>query len=473
MGREIETIAYSEDDFEAFHQRLSAETALLSEWLDQDRLQTPEHPTAGFELEAWLLDAEGRPAPRIADFMQCSQNVSVVPELAAFNLEVNGTPQSLHGDGLSRLFQELRDTWNDAVATAASLDMQIGMFGILPSAQWGDFSLSNMAPMNRYQALNQRVLQMRQGRPLRLNIQGRDRLYMEQSDVMLEAAATSFQIHLQSDPQHAGRLFNASKILSGPMVGLSANSPYLFGADLWDETRIPLFEQAVEVGVSALSKRVGFGVRYVHRSIAECFQANLHRYPPLLPSLLEDPPDRLPHLLLHNGTIWRWNRPLVGFDPSGRPHVRMEQRVVPAGPSLLDNIANAAFYFGAVHRLSQQESPPEQALPFEIARENFYNAARSGLNAAVRWTDGNRRSLQTLLLEVLIPQAREGLAWLELDSDEADYWLGIVRERVQSGQTGAVWQRHWVARYGTDMAGLTQAVLERQQQGRPVHSWGV
>lgn len=472
MGREIDTASrYTPEDFEAFHQRLTTETALLCDWLEQDRFEPPDHPTAGFELEAWLVDAEGRPAPRITELMEGLSDAAVAPELAAFNMELNGEPQPLYGAGLSRLFQDLQQTWQRCAEAARGLGLRTGMFGILPSAQWSDFSIANMAPMNRYQALNSRVLEMREGRPLRLAIQGRDRLYMEQSDVMLEAAATSFQIHLQTDLEHAGRLFNASKMLSAPMVGLAANSPFLFGSDLWDETRIPLFEQAVEVGASALAKRVGFGVRYVHRSIAECFQANLHRYPPLLPSLFEEPPERLSHLLFHNGTIWRWNRPLVGFDPHGRPHIRLEHRVVPAGPSLADNIANAAFYFGCAHALSQSPSPLEAQLPFAAAKDNFYRAARYGLNAEVVWTDGEGGGLARLLLDKLLPLARSGLQRLELDAAEIEHWLGIVESRVQLRRNGALWQRNWVQRHGPNMQGLTLAMLERQETAEPVHRW--
>jgi len=294
---------------------------------------------------------------------------------------------------------------------------------------------------------------------------------LEQSDVMLEAAATSFQIHLKIDADEGVRFYNASKIIAAPMVAMSANSPYLFGSDLWDETRIPLFEQAVAVGDSPLNQRVTFGVRYLEKSIVECFMANWKRYPVLLPRLMDEPEENLAHLRLQNGTIWRWNRPLIGFDVEGRPHLRIEHRVVPSGPSVADSIANAAFYFGVVSALARQQIAPEALLSFEKARDNFYIAAKNGLRAEIQWMNGKLIGLQQLCGEVLMPLARDGLLSMGIDASETDHWLGIVQARISSMQNGAAWQRAWVAKYGADMNGLTEAYLQRQASGRPVHEW--
>ena len=255
------------------------------------------------------------------------------------------------------------------------------------------------------------------------------------------------------------------------MVALSANSPFLFGKDLWHETRIPLFEQAVYIGPSERVKRVGFGIRYLHESVLECFQANIDRYTVLLPRLMDEPEEQLAHLRLHNGTIWRWNRPLVGINEQGVPHLRIEHRVVPAGPTLDDCIANAAFYFGTVRALAGMEAAPEHRLPFESAKENFYTAARQGLEARVEWLDGNKCSVADLCRDNLLPLARQGLQELGIDHHEIDHWLGIIEGRLERKQNGAVWQRAWVERYGRDMPGLIQAYLERQVEGDPVHHW--
>ncbi len=472
MGQEISDSHFDPGDFAAFEERLGRETLLLCRWLQEGKFKSSPN-MGGFELEAWLIDKAARPTGIVEEYLRHLDNPMAVPELATFNLELNGTPQELRGKALSSMQQELTRTWDRCNAVAAQLEARLAMIGILPTARESDFTLANMSPLHRYHALNEQVLHQRGGEPLRLDVEGNDELLLEHNDVMLEAAATSFQIHLKVDVDEGVRFYNASKILAAPMVAICANSPYLFGADLWDETRIPLFEQAVAVGDSSLTQRVTLGVRYLDESIAECFQANWRRYPVLLPRLMDEPEERLAHLRLQNGTIWRWTRPLIGFDADGEPHLRLEHRVVPAGPSIADSIANAAFYFGTVSALARQPNPPESMLPFEQAQANFYTAAKNGLRAEIRWLYGKNIGLPQLCREELIPLAKDGLLSLGIDKEEADYWLGTIRDRVGSGQNGAAWQRSWVARYGADMRGLTEAYLDNQNNGEPVHLWAV
>ncbi len=472
MGQEITDSHFEGRDFKHFARRLQEETALLCRWIEDGAFLPVEH-TGGFELEAWLVDANGRPAGIIESYLERLHDPLAVPELATFNLEINGTPQRLAGSALTVLAQELEQTWERCGRVAAQLDARLAMIGILPTLEPSDFTLANMSPLHRYHALNEQVLRLRHGRPLELEIAGRDHLHMAHEDVMLESATTAFQIHLQVNVDQGPRFYNASKILSAPMAAICANSPYLFGRDLWDETRIPLFEQAVAVGGPQSEQRVTFGVRYIEESIAEYFQANLERYPVLLPRVMDEPEQLLPHLRLHNGTIWRWNRPLIGFDATGRPHLRIEHRVAPAGPSVVDSIANAAFYFGAAASLATREMPPERELPFHLARDNFYRAARSGLTASVQWLGGASGTMSELCRELLLPEARAGLIGLGIDRDEAEHWLGIIEARVTTGRNGAAWQRAWVQRHGPDMHGLAEAYLERQESGTPVHAWAV
>jgi len=472
MGQEIEDTRFDARDFQEFERRLRAETALLEEWIAAGALGSGD-PVVGFELEACLVDSAGRPSGVNEQLLDELKNPLVVPELATFNVELNGPPQRLAGRPFSTMANDLGATVGSCNRAAQGLGATLALVGILPTAYVEDFSLRNMSGWRRYRALNEQVLRLRKGCPLRLDIKGRDRLRIEHHDVMLEAAATSFQIHLQLDPARAARAYNLSKMLSAPMVALSANSPYLFGFDLWDETRIPLFEQAVAVGASDLDKRVSFGIRYVEHSIMECFSANLARYPILLPQLLDDPVEQLSHLRLHNGTIWRWNRPLIGFDANGRPHLRLEHRVVPAGPTVVDDVANAAMYCGALFGMSEAEQHPERRLPFPTARSNFYAAARDGLGAEIVWLDGRRVSVAVLTRDVLLPLAEDGLRRLEIASDEIEQWLGIIRARLESGRNGVEWQRGYVARHGADMEELTLAYLDRQATGAPVHEWSM
>ncbi len=477
MGQEIEAARFSRADFVAYAGRLRAETELLGEWF-RDAVFSVRDRMGGFELEAWLVDDAARPAPVNEVFLRRLGNPMVVPELARFNVELNDHPQHLWGSALSRFEASLGATWRQCTRVAEGMQAHLMMIGILPTVQESELSPANMSDLKRYRALNEQVLRLREGRPLELDINGREHLRTQQQSVMLEAATTSFQLHLKVHPDMAARAYNASIMLAAPMVAVSSNSPYLFGHDLWSETRIPLFEQSVAVGgIAGASqgplRRVTFGSGYARESILECFVENEQHYPVLLPMLFSDGVERMSHLRLHNGTIWRWNRPLIGFDYDGIPHLRIEHRVVPGGPTIADVIANAALFFGLMQSLMSQEGPPEHELAFASARDNFYAAAHQGLDAHVAWLDGRRGSVQALLAEQLLPQARAGLASLEIDAADIERYLGIIEARVRSGQTGSAWQRAWVARHGRDMPALTHAYRQHQDRQAPVHEWNL
>ena len=477
MGQEIEHTGFTPDDFADFTARLRAETALLRDWFRDAAFPTRD-PVGGFELEAWLVDAAGRPAPINARVLERLGDPSVVPELARFNIEFNSQPHVLHSNALSRMLADLERVYANCRRTAATFDAGVLTIGILPTLREADLTSANMSDQKRYRALNDQVLHQREGRPLELNILGQDHLHVSHADVMLESAATSFQIHLKVTPAQALELYNLAQILSAPMVAVSANSPFLFGRDLWSETRIPLFEQAVAVGgfgagAAGPLRRVGFGSGYAHASLFECFQENLDHYPVLLPVCSDSPVEMLEHLRLHNGTIWRWNRPLIGFDADGSPHLRIEHRVMPAGPTLIDAVANAAFFFGIMQYLGRCGGAASEFLPFSVARDNFYAAARDGLDAQVCWSNQRKLRMQSLILDELLPQARQGLEQLALAAEDVERFIGVVHARTQSGATGAAWQRAYVARHGPDWEALTQAYRERHDSGRPVHEWRI
>jgi len=474
LGREIEGRQFEPQDFERYADRLRRETEELESWLRAGRFMESGF-IAGFELEAWLLDRHYFPVAENKTFLERLSHPLVVPELSKFNIELNGTPQALAGTGLRRLEEELVATWRRCFDVAHDLESTLTMVGILPTLRRRDLSLANMSERNRYYALNDQVLRLRGGRPLRLHIEGREKIDLTQSDVMLEAAATSFQVHFQVPASEIARYYNASVILAAPMVALAANSPYLFGKSLWDETRIPVFEQAVDTGDAAHPelRRVTFGSGYLESDALGYYLENLNRFPVLLPIEFEDGEGRLQHLRLHNGTIWRWNRLLLGFDEANRPSLRIEHRVMPAGPTIADMVANAAVYFGAARFLAGLRQPPESDIDFTDARENFYRAARYGLRAPLKWLDGGEVGASELISEELLHMAREGLLLLEVDGDDAERYLDIVRARVRSGQNGAAWQREHFDRYNGDVARLTADYLARQRSEMPVHEWHI
>jgi gamma-glutamyl:cysteine ligase YbdK (ATP-grasp superfamily) len=475
MGDEIAHSHFLPADFSNFEQHLEAETGLLKQWF-RDKAFSSQVPVCGLELEAWLIDTEALPAAQNSALLEAMDDPLVVPELARFNVELNVEPQALHGLALGRLQQDLERTWARCQSAAAGLDTRLVMIGILPSVTQAHLNLDNMSELKRYRALNDQVLRLREGKPLMLEIHGREHLNILHRDVMLESAATSLQLHLKVSVDDAVRYYNAAQILAAPMVASAANSPYLFGRDLWDETRIPLFEQSVEVGGFAGAsrgplRRVSFGTGYAKESLFECFCENQQHFPVLLPICYDTPASEMRHLRLHNGTIWRWNRPLIGYDDDGTPHLRIEHRVLPAGPTVVDSIASAAFFYGLVHALAVREVAPENQLPFATARDNFYAASRDGLDAQITWLDGRKLPVQSLLLDQLIPLARFGLGLLDIDAQERDLYLDIVKQRVRNACTGCNWQRAWVARHGRDMQALTEAYYERQQSGEAVHNW--
>ncbi|MCC5794890.1 MAG: glutamate--cysteine ligase [Chromatiales bacterium] len=471
MGEEIERRYFDAGDFTLFRQKLDEETGLLREYFRRGRF-SPRGDVAGFELEAWIIDRDGRPLPGNERLLNALRSPLVVPELATFNIELNGSPTSLSGRAFSRLHEELATTWRRCTEAARELGAGLVAIGILPTVDEAMLNSAFMSRMVRYQSLNDRLMALRDGRPFAIDIDGEDPLSIMHDDVMLEAAATSFQLHLQCRPDEAVRSFNASLAIAGPLVGVSANSPFLFGHALWDETRIPLFEQSVAVG-ERFRPRVSFGRGYVRESLLEIFEQNQADHAILIPAVHDEPPERFSHVRFHNGTLWRWNRPLLGFDFDGQLHLRIEQRVVPAGPTLRDCIANAALYYGMVAALRTQPVPVEELLNFEAARANFYAAARDGLAAELTWpgTGQGPAPLRTLLSSHLLPLARRGLESLGITASDIDDYLGVIAARVSNGQNGAAWQRAWVRRHGRNWAGLVARYCSLQQQGEPVHTW--
>lgn len=476
MGEEIRTSSFNDTDFDRFKESLKKETELLESWFKEKKFSSFSD-RAGYEIESWLVDEQLYPASINETFLEKLNSPLASPELANFNIELNSSPCYLSGNALTHMQDELDENWRKCKKTAKELNSDIVMIGILPTLDNDVLHLANMSKMKRYRALNREVLHQRKGKPLVFEINGVEHLRVRRRDVMMEAAATSFQIHLQINMDSAVRFFNASIAITGPLLALSANSPYLFGKDLWDETRIPVFEQAVATGgyngaAFGPIRRVTFGDSYIRESLFECFTENLEHYPILLPVELEND-DPIAHLRMHNGTIWRWNRPLIGYDDSGQPHLRIEQRVVPAGPTTIDAIANAAFYYGAVTALAELDEPIENNLSHSSARDNFYAAAKSGLRSRQKWINEEDINAKELILEKLLPLAQQGLISLGISIEDSDKYLGIIHDRVKTGQNGSTWQRLFVEKHGRDMTALTKAYIKNQNSGVPVHQWHI
>lgn len=467
MGQEIDKESFNQAERTEFHNRLKCETLLLIEMLE-DNCFSQAHGIGGFELEGWLCNKDFNPAPLNLEFLKALNNTDATTELAKFNFEFNSPKFDLKSDVFHRAEAHFSKILSQCNRAAEDLDLNSVFIGILPTAKPEDFTPDNMTQLHRYRAMNNAILGARHGHGIKINIEGHDVLNTSLNSVMLEAATTSFQIHFQIRAKSAHHYYKASLMASAFVLAVSGNSPFLFQNSLWRETRIPLFEQAVCLG-RRTPQRVTFGTGYLE-SIARCFEENLENHEAIIPMLFEKPPERFAHLGLQNGVVWRWNRPIIGFDEHGTPHTRIEHRILPAGPSVKDMIANAAFFFGLTQFFGNKlESGETPEIDFSRARHNFYAAARFGLKAQFHLKHGfmNARDCVLKMLE----NAYNGLIDLGINSDSASKYLNIIKARAITEQTGAVWLEHIVEILDGDFNKALKIYKTNQDSGESVANW--
>ena len=442
----------------------------------------------GCEQEMFLVNRAWRPAPVAMEVLERLDGEAFTTELARFNLEMNVEPMMLGGACLSALQESIEELLDTAREAASEEGADVVLVGILPTLGKSDLTLDNISPMPRYYALNESLTRMR-GKAYRLQIQGRDELQIEHDSVMLEACNCSCQVHLQVDSTEFAPMYNAAQAMTGPVLAAAVNSPVLFGKRLWAETRIALFRQSIDtrstsVHLREFSTRVRFGDRWVKESVAELFQEDIAQFRVLLAQeTVEDPFEqlaagdipRLQALQLHNGTVYRWNRPCYGIS-EGKPHLRIECRVLPSGPTVLDEVANAAFWIGLVLGAKHEYGDITERLRFADAKYNFLTASRQGLDAGFRWVDGQSVTAPELILETLLPLARAGLE-AYVDRSEIDKYLGVIHDRVQSRGTGSDWMMRSLSEMedrgsrSERMTALTAAIANRQSERKPCHEW--
>jgi CBS domain-containing protein len=460
----------------------------LEHLLENEMFETG-NPRIGAEQEFFLVDRAWQPSPTALEMLEVIDEPHFTTEIGAFNLEVNLDPQPFAGSCFSDMHAQLDELLALARRAGHRLEKEIVLTGILPTLRMSSLALSNMVQNPRYLALNQALLDLR-GEDLHVQISGADELHVRQESVMAEACNASFQVHLQVAPADFANLYNAAQLLAGPTLACATNSPILFGKQLWAETRIPLFEQSVDTRRSGhslrqRSGRVTFGTDWVRESVAELFKEDITRFRPLLaPDSHEDPFDvlargEIPDLAavrMHTGTVWRWNRACYGV-MDGVPHLRIENRVLPSGPTTADEMANAALWLGLMRGIGAQHPEVSRMTEFATTRYNFVNAAREGLSSSLTWIDGQERPAPALLLDVLLPVAAEGLDAAGVSASDRDHYLGIVERRVKSGYTGSRWQvssmlaMRQQGSLGQRLNSLTAAIAARQQVGNPVSEW--
>ena len=475
-------------ELRSFISHLLRDVQALERMLDEGMIESGVH-RIGAEQELFLVDAARRPAMLAMKLLERVADPHYTTELGLFNLEINLDPLVFGGDCLRRLEGQLESTLHRLREAAHEHGAEVVLVGILPTLRKSDLAMAHMAPRPRYRALNAVLTQLRGG-DYEFSLKGADELSIRHDSVMLESGCTSFQVHYQVDPAEFARCYNLAQLVTAPLLAAAANSPLLFGRRLWRETRIPLFQQSIDTRraghhMRERAARVSFGQKWVQHSILELIQEDLARFRVLLGASLDEDSlevlargelPTLPALRTHTGTVYRWNRACFGTG-EGKAHIRIENRVLPSGPTILDEVANAAFFLGMLRGGQEAYGDVAGTMPFHDAEANFLSAAQRGLSAQFTWVDGTTAPADDLIRRELLPLAWQGLRGAGLDSADVDRYLGVIEQRVASRRNGASWLLRSLAdMQGADtqdalLSALTAATVTRQWEGTPVHEW--
>ena len=470
--------------------------ALLTDLRALDRLLTEDRfergvSRIGAEQEMFLVDRGCHPAPAALKLLEKVQDSHFTTELGLFQIEMNADPQPFAGAGLRQMEAQLSELLGKARIACATLDVEPVLVGILPTIGKTDLGLHNMVPNPRYMTLNLAMTAER-GAAYDFSIKGIDELNVQHDSVMVEACNASFQVHLQlAAPERFAHFYNVAQLLLAPTLAIGTNSPILFGRRLWAETRIALFEQACDIRSPALhlrdrAARVSFGKGWLRGGVVDLYRENIARFRALVGTDLGDNAldalnrgeiPELRALRLHNGTIYRWNRPCYGISENGKPHLRIELRILPSGPTIADEVANAAFWLGLMSELGHTLEDVPARMDFDHAQANLYAAAREGLSARFTWLDGEEVLAQPLILDRLLPLARAGLDRAGVDPADATRYLGIVEQRTRTMRGGSRWMLQSLAGMkergsaGERLTALVAATIARQKTDRVVSEW--
>ncbi|MEV5343572.1 glutamate-cysteine ligase family protein [Streptomyces sp. NPDC052676] len=491
MGRDVPELTFTRDDRRRFRTKMHTCLDVFARMLRESRFDF-ERPQVGLEIELNLVDPAAEPAMRSTDVLEAIADPSWSSELGRFNLEINIAPRRLVAGGPDSWEKEIRDALNHAEAKAAQVGAHLVMIGILPTLEQKDVGLAALSENPRYHLLNEQIFSAR-GEDLLISVDGVERLRTYADTITPEAACTSTQFHLQVSPDEFAAYWNAAQAIAGVQVALAANSPFLFGRELWRETRIPLFEQATdtrpdEIKVQGVRPRVWFGERWI-TTVFDLFEENVRYFPALLPLCDDEDPQQtldrggipeLAELTLHNGTIYRWNRPVYAV-VDGVPHLRVENRVLPAGPTVADVLSNGALYYGLTRALVDEDRPVWSRMSFAVAEANLHAAARHGIDAQLYWPGMGEVPVTELVLRRLLPLAHRGLEQFGMDAAWREPLLGIIEQRCVSGRNGAQWQsemyHHIHDLDHTDrheaLRRMTRQYIDYMHLNAPAHTWPV
>jgi len=489
VGEEVKRTTYDSAHRREYRRKVQLCLDAFETMLAQSRFDSAQ-PLTGMEIECNLVDADYQPAMSNRHVLDAIGDPAYQTELGAYNIEFNVPPHALPGHTGLDLEAEVRASLNDAETKAgAAGGAHIVMIGILPTLMPEHLNHGWMSESTRYAALNESIFTAR-GDDIPIRISGPEPLSWHTGTIAPESACTSMQLHLQLDPETFAANWNAAQIVAGPQLAVGANSPFFFGHRLWAETRIELFAQSTdtrseEQKSQGVRPRVWFGEQWIG-SVLDLYQENIRYFPSLLPEVSDEDPvaelaaGRIPHLAelrLHNGTVYRWNRPVYDV-VDGRPHLRLENRVLPAGPTVVDMLANSAFFYGMLRGLSEADNPLWTAMDFGVADANFLAAALDGIDARLHWPGLGEVTARELVLDTLLPIADEGLQRWGVDAEVRGRFLGVIEGRARTGRNGASWQVSTVRALQDGgmsrpaaLAEMLRRYCEHMHANEPVHTW--
>ncbi len=488
MGEQnIEEYA-DESTRQAFMKSLLDEVRALEAMLDKGMVESGVS-RIGAEQEMFLINSAQKPTLTALKVLKQLDDERFTHELGLFNIEANLSVQEFNSDCLSRMEAEAQEVYARAREAAHQCDSEIALVGILPTLTKENLGLDSMVPIPRYHALNEALMALR-GNDLQFTIDGIDKLTVQHDNLMLEACNTSFQVHFQVSPDDFARLYNIAQVVTGPLLAAAVNSPILLGKRLWHETRISVFEYSVDARSTShqargLKPRVHFGDHWVDHCVTEIFKEDIARFRVLLTTETEADPlamvaqgiaPMLKALCLHNGTVYRWNRACYGVH-NGIPHLRIENRVLPSGPTIIDEIANTAFFVGMLAGMADQYDDIRELITFDDVKANFMAAARDGIRAQMNWFGDIHMPARELILEELLPLAERGLQKYKVDQKDIDLYLGVLRDRVATRRNGARWALESLNEMrgrGTEdqrLRCLVSSMVKQQTTGQPISGW--
>jgi hypothetical protein len=489
MGQEVAAKTFTREDRQLYRRKVRACLEVFARMLAESKFE-PARGSIGLEIELNLTDEKSEPAMLNAAVLEAIADPDFQTELGQFNVEINIRPHLLGAHVFDELERDARASLNSAEERARTVGAHMMIIGILPTIGEEHLHAETFSANPRYQLLNEQIFAAR-GEDLEISISGVEKLATHADTIAPEAACTSVQLHQHVAPDAFAQHWNAAQAIAGVQVAIGANSPFFYGKELWRETRIALFEQATdtrpeELKTQGVRPRVWFGERWI-TSIFDLFEENARYFPALLPISDDEEPletlergdvPTLAELRLHNGTIYRWNRPIYDV-VRGQPHVRLENRILPAGPTVADTMANAAFYYGLLRVLAEADRPIWSQMSFSAADENFHAGARDGIEARVYWPGVGEVPATELVLRRLLPMANEGLESWGLDAGTRDRLLQIIERRCVTSRNGASWQSEVFHRLyndkGMDRADALRAMTlryrEHMHSNVPVHDW--